>query len=367
MICSKCENQMSEGANFCNKCGYSISMRNKLKKIISNKTYIAIASIVVVLLISVAFIFLLPSNKNVIKRDSVGMYYLDADGDKVYNNWFKYKDNYYHTNHNGYIETNKWVDNDYYVGDNGIMCTDQWIQGTSGHKQYYVDSSGKYVRDRLVTIAGKDYYFLSDGNFVFNRLFSVTGNSWTSYFDANGAMVKAGDFVDIGVNIVYIDKNGRIVSNDWVEKNGQWYYLNNSGTIVTNSWIANTYYVGSDGVMLKNTSTPDGYEVGSDGKIVKTGKEVKSSTTFDPYIIEEKYCSNIIKKKDGNGNLWVHAQEGSFGVTITFIHIYYTNGNDDVFEKNHDYREGSIVYYKNYNITSASEFNRIYETFEKMK
>ena len=280
----------------------------------NNKNMIAIIIVIVIVLIVIIIIMknTIFVTKNVIKSDSGGKYYLDTNGNRVINDWFKYEDYYYYTDGNGYIETNKWVDKEYFVDKDGKMLINTWYVDNDNNK-YYLGNDGKYYRNELYTIDGKEYYFDDSGKVITNITFVVPSNSYVSYFDNDGAMVKANDFVKVGDKELFINDKGRIVGNDWVSKDGNWYYLGANGEVLKNQWIDNTYYVDANGIMLKNTKTPDGSEVGSDGRILEkynnnsvndiTGV-IKNAKAVTPHTYNSDTSSNTIansNKKYKNG------------------------------------------------------------------
>lgn len=275
-----------------------------------------IAIIIVIVIVLIVIIIIMKNTifvtKNVIKSDSGGKYYLDTNGNRVINDWFKYEDYYYYTDGNGYIETNKWVDKEYFVDKDGKMLINTWYVDNDNNK-YYLGNDGKYYRNELYTIDGKEYYFDDSGKVITNITFVVPSNSYVSYFDNDGAMVKANDFVKVGDKELFINDKGRIVGNDWVSKDGNWYYLGANGEVLKNQWIDNTYYVDANGIMLKNTKTPDGSEVGSDGRILEkynnnsvndiTGV-IKNAKAVTPHTYNSDTSSNTIansNKKYKNG------------------------------------------------------------------
>jgi len=99
--------------------------------------------------------------------------YVDANGNKITNEWRKGADNLWrYLNNQGVMAVNTWADEEYYVDNNGIMVTNKWmklpIKNPSWNEEgtmvwYYFANSGKAVTDGWSKIDGKYYYFDEEG------------------------------------------------------------------------------------------------------------------------------------------------------------------------------------------------------------
>lgn len=272
MFCPNCGSEINDGAMFCPNCGFKKDSQINEEVVEEKKPIllIVLASIIMIVVIGIIIFFIL---QNINKKagfitDKDGFtYYVDASGNRKYNQWIEYENEHYYVDSNGRMKTDAWVDNDYYLGSDGKMMRNAWVQDKSTGQWYYVGDDGKYIRNKLITIDGKEYYFNQDGTYIANLLFNIPDTDYMSYFNEDGSRNKAGDFVFIGDTYFYIDKDGKILMNSWIEKDGNWFYLNDLGKIVTNKWIDQTYYVDKDGKMLMNTVSPEGFKLNVDGKI----------------------------------------------------------------------------------------------------
>lgn len=139
-------------------------------------------------------------------------YYVNSSGKRVKNKWFKVGKYYYYADKNGVVQKEKWI-GDCYVKSN------------------YRRASG------LLKIKKKTYYF--------------------NPYDGR----KATGWQTIKNNRYYFKSNGVMVAGGWKTIDGERYYFKSSGAAVT-GWQTiggSRYYFGSDGKMAKNTTlTMDG-------------------------------------------------------------------------------------------------------------
>lgn len=82
-------------------------------------------------------VFAIPAFAGPLQKDSVGWWYLDADGASPSNEWKELDGKWYYFDANGYAATSRWIDDTYYVGSDGAMI----VNGTTPDG-YKVDESG---------------------------------------------------------------------------------------------------------------------------------------------------------------------------------------------------------------------------------
>ena len=66
----------------------------------------------------------------------------------VSNGWQKIDGKWYYMDKNGAMQTSNWIDGIYYVKEDGSMAFSEWVDGN----QYYVDASGKWVKNQTKTV-----------------------------------------------------------------------------------------------------------------------------------------------------------------------------------------------------------------------
>ena len=124
--------------------------------------------------------------------------YLDANGNKITNEWRKGADNLWrYLNSKGEMAISTWADDDYYVDSNGIMVSNQWVRtcplydNGEGEQWFYFGSSGKLVKDGWKKIDGKSYLFDSDG---------IMQTGWSEdelyYLGTDGAMKTGWRYIE---------------------------------------------------------------------------------------------------------------------------------------------------------------------------
>ena len=130
------------------------------------------------------------------KKNSTGWWYDLGDGSCPKNKWEKIKDDWYHFDKQGYMQTG-------------------WLK-VSG-KWYFLDKSNGYMKTGWVKDGGKWYYMKSSG---------VMATGWQKD----------------GYKYYYMNSSGVMQKSKWIGN----YYVQADGSMATNKWIGN-YYVGSDG------------------------------------------------------------------------------------------------------------------------
>lgn len=137
------------------------------------------------------------------KKDSVGYYYVDEDGDYVYSDWI--------------IETNG-EDED---GDGIVDDSDEVYE----EKRYYIDETG-YMVVGWKEIDGDYYYFNGKG---------VMQTGWVYYKEkhyylkSNGKM-KTGWIEEDGVKY-YLGEDGAMYQDGWYCADDEWYYFEKNGAM----------------------------------------------------------------------------------------------------------------------------------------
>lgn len=112
-------------------------------------------------------------------------------------------------------------------------------------------------------------YWSNDAEF-FYRNGTIQKNQWIGdyYVDSEGRKVR-NKLID---DTYYVDATGKKVKNQWYK-----FTRNISGTNVT-IW----YYLGADGAKLRDTLTPDGYYVDNNGMYIPTEKDLPNSKVYIP-------------------------------------------------------------------------------------
>ena len=331
MICPKCGNQIIDGAKFCTRCGYNISLQNRpLSKFNKNIVFIFVGAI---LLLFLFVKFLLPnitsgfSSAKMLNDQYGNEYFLGKDGNQLFNQWLKYKNKEYHVNDSGLIDKSQWIDV-YYVGEDGAKVKNDWVQYDS--HWYYLKNDGVYARDEVLEIEKKLYAFNENGDLLYNFFINPKDKSKWSFADTEGALLRGEWYKDpmtgyyyyldndgyLLVNGIYeidrkkyaLDENGVLIVNRFfndfmnpqkflfanesgeVIRNegfinflGVTYFLDKDGYLVLNCWFdfdGNTYFALSSGIIAKATWLERSYYVDAEGRLLR------NTTTPDGYSVD---------------------------------------------------------------------------------
>lgn len=156
-------------------------------------------------------------------------YWLGYDG-KMRTGWVSVGGIWYYLNASGRMVGNCWV-GDYFLKANGEMAQNEWVD----HRKYYVDDSGKWVRDMKPGTGvwkkdGRGWWFVDeDGNYPKKSWKRISG-AWY-WFDAEGYMYTG-----------------------WLQLGSTWYYLKPDGSMATG-----TIYVGKQRYRFNSTGEWLGY------------------------------------------------------------------------------------------------------------
>lgn len=155
------------------------------------------------------------------KKDSVGWYYIDEDGDCVYSDWVietngededgdgivddsdeTYVETRYYVNDDGYMVTGwyKIGDHRYYFNEDGKMQTG-WVY--DGGQYYYLDGKGRMVTG-WIEDKGASYYLGKDG--AMYTAWQCVDDEW-HYFGTDGAWVESShELIEdalVGIDVSY--------------------------------------------------------------------------------------------------------------------------------------------------------------------
>ena len=227
--------------------------------------------------------------------------FLKRGGEYARNEWVYFNDEEYYFNGRQTLVTNTTVEDNgktYYVNADGAKIVEDWYKSSDG-KEYFLDSNGEPYKKTAKNINGKDYYFNDKGEKIVDGWY-FNDNAYY-YIDENGNMIK-GDFkadagvwyylgndgkmlrdtfYDVNGLTYYFDGYGKMKANELFNANSSIYYAGATGAISKNGWCFNNqYYAGADGKILTNTTTPDGIKVDAAGRkvIVNTVSPVTGST-----------------------------------------------------------------------------------------
>ena len=259
-------------------------------------------------------------------QDNDTWYYVNDDGEYVYDEWKPSGGNYFYLGSDGAMLTDSliYTDNDdyYYVNENGAMVTDQWVavddeaagmDTDTGYVWYYFGTNGKAYKNTSTsssmskkTINGEKYFFDDEGHMLWGWV-DEDGNmledesdpfTYATYYlgDINdGAMLNLSwmqymDFYDAvsnvdGVNYedyetlwFWFDVNGKLVraeDEEVVTKtiNGVKYAFDQNGVMLS-SWINTlndaTSSTASDGTLIDPETDIRYFSDSNDGHLQKS-------------------------------------------------------------------------------------------------
>ena len=227
--------------------------------------------------------------------------YKNKEGNFVKNDWADVNEKRYYFDLNGYMVTDQWILNEYYVDSNGVMQTDYWYDDKQGHI-YYLDTSGKYVKNLITVIDGNEYAFNEHGLLVINSPFVYNGQGF--FFGDNGKPDKSEGWKTYGDTFCYINKDGNLIISGWKEDKGKWYYFNENGLMVKSSFVDGGYYVDENGEMARDVELKigtDKYVFDSTGKGTMKARKINKDVVWG---IREasysKFITNDSNTKDKN-------------------------------------------------------------------
>ena len=200
------------------------------------------------------------------KTDSVGKYYVNADGSKIKSSFQSIGGKTYYFNSKGYI-VKGWVtvnSKKYFMNrSTGVMCTG-WVTD-SGHK-YYLGSNGVAYTE-WNQISGSWYYFKPSNCQMATGFYLVKGKK--HYFNSKG--VEQFGWITVSGKKYHLDQYG-VVQTGWQTINKKKYYFNSNGVMVTgNVKIDNVVYrFDSNGVYQGKAPA---------GSVVNSSTSTKKSTT----------------------------------------------------------------------------------------
>ena len=143
-----------------------------------------------------------------------GWFYFDNSGAKVKDGWY-------------------WIDGEcyYFYPDHGTMAADETIEG------YYVDASGKWVRDRWIHNQWGWWYSYAKGGYPKSTFEKINGKTY--YFDEYGYIVTG--FIYMNQEWYCFDDSGAMYANGWQWIDGDCYYFYKDGVMARNKTIDGSY------------------------------------------------------------------------------------------------------------------------------
>ena len=186
-------------------------------------------------------------------------YYLDVSGKYVRDQWKEINGKWYHFRKYGEMDTSKWIGS-YYVKSDGAMAASELVYDPTYNSSFYFDENGKYLNKQWKEIDG-DWYYFKDGGYI-------AKNEWVgSYFiKGNGRMAKNEMQYDQSTgSSYYFKEDGTFAKNYWAKVGGYWYYFKGNGKVARKEWIENKYYVLDNGKMATGTHIIDHYQYVFDG------------------------------------------------------------------------------------------------------
>ena len=378
MFCPNCGNKMNDGAVFCGNCGWSKNGKPKINKWKS----IGIGKIIIAIIVFIVIVFLIrfivPNVKTtfatakIVTDENGREYYVDKDGNRLFNTWIIYKGDDYHLDDLGYIDKEKWID-DFYVGDDGKKIKNDWIEWEG--KWYYLKKDGVYAYNEMLDIGGDTFVFSDQGDARFNTFFvnlkdnskwsyvdsdcKVLKNDWFQdpdtlayyYFDKQGYMLADcielidGNyyaFEDNGQLIIYrffndksdntkvmfADENGCVVKKEgFIDYLNATYFVDKNGHVIFGQWVTydgNKYFLFDSGILARSVWIFRTYYVDQDGKMLY------STTTPDGYQVDAdgKIIGKLHSEKSTKYYAkFISSDVSEFPLVKLYYKIYDNNGN----------------------------------------
>lgn len=214
----------------------------------------------------------------------------------------------------------------------------KWEKTSKGVK--YVNTKGKYVKNKWKKIKGKKYYFNKKG-------YRVTGwktiDSKKYYFNKKGVM-KTGWLKEDGKRY-YFNKKGKMQTG-WVTADRSKYYLSDDG-VATTGWLElknKKYYFNEKGKMQTGWLEIKGkkYYFGEKG-VMKTGWK---GIDGKKYFFNEKGRLDTGWIKDDGKSYYADENTGAIvtGVNKIGKHLYYFNENGELYTKDGKLKIGNNWY-----------------------
>lgn len=209
-----------------------------------------------ILLVNLILLMLITacSSKPNFKVDKKGnKQYVKDSGVVAKNEWVTIKGDDYFFDLNGNLVLNQWVYDEFYVDENGKKQKNYWYTSQSG-ELYYLDDTGKYLKNCTIGIDNKDYAFDNRGVLYVDKVYKCPNEeSKMLYSGKDGVIVRKPGFFQWLGNWYYIDDDGYVINSSWKDDDNKWYYFGPDGIMQTNKFIGDIYYVGEDGSMISDT------------------------------------------------------------------------------------------------------------------
>ena len=257
---------------------------------------IPIVAAAVIVIAAVAFFMLRggsgsKNNQGKFVEESGVTKFLKKNGDYAQNEWIFFADNEYYFNGRQSLVTNDKVEYNgkvYYVDGDGAKIINNWYKSEDG-KEYYLDANGEPFKSTAKTINNEvvffndkgekikddwasydgDYYYVdSEGVMLKNTFKNIGYNEW--YFLGSDGKMLRDTFFDYDNHTYYFESSGKMQADTLFTVDNALYYASTDGAIKKGGWCANNqYYAGEDGKILINTTTPDGVRVDGTGRRVQ--------------------------------------------------------------------------------------------------
>ena len=184
-------------------------------------------------------------------KDSIGWFYIGADGNLVTSKWVKDSKGWCYVGADGYMVYSKWVKDSKgwcYVGSNGYMVYNKWVKDSKGW--CYVGSDGYMTTNKWVKDSKGWCYVGPDGYCVTNT-WKKDSKGWC-YLDSNGRMAT-NKWVKDSKGWCYVGSDGYMLASKWMKISNKWYYFDAKGHMVTGTQTigGKTYKFDSNGVWIQ--------------------------------------------------------------------------------------------------------------------
>ena len=192
--------------------------------------------------------------------DLYNWYYANSDGtpydynqnDDINGGWLQYGGKWYYIDSDGRMLTNRMVTvygKNYRLRSDGSMVTGWYQYGTGANNWYYSNADGTLYNGWLYY--GKDWYYLDNGRIQTGW---ITSKGKEYYLGSDGRLASGWhyySYISGGYSRaywMYLDSDGSKYTG-WLSYNGDWYYINKSSMVI-NQWVKSKgtdYYIGEDG------------------------------------------------------------------------------------------------------------------------
>ena len=244
------------------------------------------------------------------------------------NSWQTYNNNWYHYDNYGNLSRNtgSWIDNNlFYFNNDGTAAKNAWKQG--GNNWYYFGNDGHAYRNAGYALDNNSTYYFDNigrafkGNYTPNGYFNVGIDTIDS--DISGTTNLTGY---LWIKDQY--GNWSLARNLWKQdSNGKWYQTVQKvevafafgGSEYAGQWIT---------IQLRDGDKPNS-KVISKSQTFYIPKLVIQNLSVDSRSFNQGYVSGRV---NGNGELWVKSQNGSWFKPERARELWIKNQNSSWFK-----------------------------------